>query len=316
MSDHTPVILLVYRRPAEMAKVRAALRAARPDRLIIVADGPRADRPGDAEAVAAARAAAEAVDWPCEITRIYADSNMGLRSRVESGITAAFTRIERAIILEDDCVPAPSFFRFCAELLDRYADDERVMAISGDDFQGGRAAAASYRFSRYPHCWGWATWRRSWQRYDGPMADWPALRVSGWLERSLNDRRAARYWRAVFDRVYAGQIDSWAYRWTYSCWRQNGLTALPARNLVSNIGFGTGATHTNAPDNPFAALNAYDLPFPLRHPPNVVADTQADAHTQSTLYDPSLARRLAWRIVRTMRRRREKESVERRDAAT
>jgi hypothetical protein len=298
MSD-TPVILLIYRRPAETALALGAIAAARPARLLIVADGPRADRPGDAEAVLAARAAAEAVSWPCAVTRIYAEANMGLRRRVESGITAALQLVERAIIIEDDCVPSPSFFPFCQELLARYADDGRVMAISGDDFQGGRPATASYRFSRYPHCWGWATWRRAWQHYDGPMAEWPALRESGWLEGLLGGRRPARHWRRVFDAVYAGQVDSWAYRWTYSCWRRGGLTALPTRNLVSNIGFGAGATHTTA-RGPFTALPAGDLPFPLRHPPAVAADARADAYTQATLYDPTLARRVAWRLARAL----------------
>jgi hypothetical protein len=302
MSATPPVILLIYRRPAEVARVRAALRAARPSQLIIVADGPRPGRPGDAEAVAAARAAAEDIDWPCAITRIYADANMGLRRRVESGITAALDLVERAIILEDDCVPAPSFFPFCAELLERYADDRRVLAISGNDYQGGRLTSASYRFSRFPHCWGWATWRRAWRHYDGPMADWPALRQSGWLEQTLGSRRAARYWRQTFDLTYAEGVDSWAYRWLYSCWRQGGVAALPARNLVSNIGFGPQATHTTAAAyNPFAAMPAYDLPFPLRHPPEVAADARADAHTQRTVYDRSLARRVAWRLARAWR---------------
>ncbi|MEI7646158.1 MAG: hypothetical protein WCJ55_17965 [Chloroflexales bacterium] len=304
MSDTPPVILLIYRRPAETALVRAALRAARPSHLMIVADGPRAGCPGDPEAVAAARAAAEAIDWPCQITRIYADSNMGLRNRVESGITTAFQLVERAIIIEDDCVPAPSFFPFCAELLERYADDSRVMAISGDDFQGGRPTPASYRFSRYPHCWGWATWRRAWRHYDGPMANWPTLRTSGWLAQYLGSRHAARYWRRVFDQVYAGQVDSWAYRWTYSCWRRNGLTALPARNLVSNIGFGAKGAHTTAAHNPFAAMRSYPTSFPLHHPSRVTCDTRADARTQATLYNPSLAQRAAWRIARLLRIRR------------
>jgi hypothetical protein len=301
-ASDTPIVLLIYRRPAETARVLASLAAARPPHLIIVADGPRAGRPGEAQAVAAARAAAEAVSWPCAVTRIYAETNMGLRSRVESGLHAAFALAERAIILEDDCVPSPSLFPFCAELLERYADDERVMAISGDNFQGGLRGPASYRFSRYPHCWGWATWQRAWRRYDGAMADWPRLRAGLWLQGLLGNRRAARYWRAIFDQVYAGQIDSWAYRWTYSCWRYGGLTALPARNLVSNIGFGAGATHTGAASSPFAALPAHELRFPLAHPPVVAADARADAHTQRTLYDPGLGRRIAWRLRRMLAR--------------
>lgn len=296
-----PIVLLIYRRPAETARAIAALRAARPQRLIIVADGPKPGRPGDAEAVAAARAAAEAADWPCAITRIYADSNMGIRRRIESGIGAALQLSERAIIVEDDCLPNPSFFPFCAELLERYADDERVMAISGNDFQPARTMAASYRFSRYPHCLGWATWRRAWQHYDGPMADWPALRDGGWVESLFADRRSARYWRRIFDQVYAEQIDTWAYRWTYSCWRRGGLTALPARNLVDYIGFGDEATHSKFRHTPLGAMRAHTMEFPLRHPARVARDARADAYTQAALYNPGLARRIARRVAYALR---------------
>jgi len=292
-----PVALIIFRRPEVTARAFAAVRAARPARLYVIADGARPGVAGEAERVAAARAATAAVDWPCAVTRLYADGNMGLRARVESGLHVVFATEERAVVLEDDCVAEPSFFRFCAELLDRYAGDARVMAVSGDNFQGGRAPGPfSYGFSRFPHCWGWATWRRAWAHYDGAMAGWPELRAGPWLERAAGGRRAARFWRATFDAVYAGRVDSWAYRWTYSCWLRGGLTALPAHNLVSNIGVGEGATHTAA--NPFAALPTRPMAFPLRHPPAVVADARADARTQRTLFDPGLPTRLARRLRR------------------
>lgn len=299
MSLTAPVALIIYRRPRSTARVMEALRRARPDRLFMIADGPRADRPDDAERCAAARGVAEQVDWPCEVTRIYAVEHMGLRSRVESGLNTVFAAVERAIILEDDCVPEPSFFAYCDELLARYADDARVMAVAGSNFQAGRRRGqTSYYFSRYPHCWGWAGWRRAWRHYDGPMADWPRLRASGWLEQLLGDRRAARYWRARFDEVYAGQLDSWAYRWTYSCWRKGGLTALPQVNLVANIGFDAEATHTQIAPGPLATWPTRPLDFPLRHPSHVAANGHADEFTQRNLYNPGLCIRILQRLKR------------------
>jgi hypothetical protein len=297
-----PVALILFRRADTLRAVFRAVAAARPRRLYLIADGPRPGRPEEETAVAAARAVAERVDWPCAVTRIYADGNMGLRARVESGLDALFAAEERAIVVEDDCVPDASFFPFCAELLERYAADPRVMAVSGDCFQPRPPAPHSYYFSRYPHCWGWATWRRAWALYDGPMADWPALRDGPWLRELLGDRRAAAGWRATFDRVYAGEVDSWAYRWTYSCWRRGGLTALPAVNLVSNIGFGGAASNTGSTTSPFAALPARALAFPLRHPPTVAPDTRADGRTERTLFSRGLWTRLGWRARRLLGR--------------
>lgn len=293
-----PVVLLMYRRPAATAAVLAAVRAYRPAQLVVIADGPHPERPDDAVAVAAARHAVEAIDWPCVVTRHYAERNMGLRARVESGLHAVFAAHEAAIILEDDCIPDPSFFAYCSELLARYAAERQVMAISGDHFQPRPYPAASYYFSRYPHCWGWATWRRAWQHYDGAMAEWPQVRATSWLAEVLGDRRAASVWTTIFDQVAAGDIDSWAYRWTYSCWRAGGLTALPARNLVRNIGADAAATHTAR--SPFVQRPAQALAFPLRHPPRVVRNLRADAYTQRAMYDPPLWRRAAWRLRRML----------------
>lgn len=299
-----PVVLVLFRRPALTARVFAAIARARPRGLFLIADGPRPDRPDEAAACAAARAVVEHVDWPCQVTREYAAQNLGLPARFETALDAIFASVDRAIILEDDCVPGDSFFRFCAELLEHYASEPRVMAISGDRFTP-MSIDASYAFSRFPHCSGWATWRRAWRLYDGAMADWPRLRETRWLLDIFRDRRAARHWRGVFDAVYAGQVNSWAYRWTYSCWRHHGLTALPAVNLIENIGFGPDSTHTSNPDSPTANLPAGELAFPLRHPPALAPDERSDARTQRLLFDPNLRAKLAWRLRRLRRLARE-----------
>jgi hypothetical protein len=208
--------------------------------------------------------------------------------------------VEAAIVLEDDCLPHPTFFRFCEELLERYRDDERIMAISGDNFQFGRQRSKySYYFSRYPHCWGWATWRRAWQHYDGDMDLWPVIREGRWLEDVLEGKRAVAYWTRIFNRTYDGDINSWAYAWTLSCWAQSGLTALPNVNLVSNIGFGVAATHTISEDISSSSTLNY-LDFPLSHPSFVIQDTVADAFTQRHHFDRAPLKSRFKRIVKSL----------------
>jgi hypothetical protein len=252
---------------------------------MVVADGPRADHPDDAEKCAAARAVVERVDWDCEVLTNFSDTNMGCRRRVSSGLDWVFGRGKEAIILEDDCLPHATFFRFCEELLDRFRDDERVMAISGDSFQFGESRSEhSYYYSRYPHCWGWASWRRAWRHYDEEMELWPLIRDGDWLRDILGDRRAVKYWTRILDRSYVGHFDTWDYGWTLACWVQSGLTILPTVNLVSNIGFGAQATHTKVKGR-LAEVPTYPMVFPLRHPPLVIRDAQADRFTQAHRYD-------------------------------
>ena len=189
-------------------------------------------------------------------------------------------------------MPHPSFFLFCEKLLSYYREDERIMTISGDNFQfGHQRSNYSYYFSRYNHCWGWASWRRAWQHYDIEMKLWQQIKDDHWLEFLFDESNAAKYWQKIFQTTYDDKVDSWAYRWTFACWLQSGLTVIPQVNLVSNIGFGLHGTHTTV-KNIFANLPVAEMNFPLLHPPFTIRHTQADRFTQKTNFTPPLTKRL------------------------
>jgi|GEM_PF-520068 len=288
----TPVALFLYNRPERTAEVFAALRAARPRRLLLIADGPRAAVTGDAQQVAAARAAVSSVDWDCAVQTLYADHNLGLKPRFDSGLHWVFEQVEQAILLEDDCLPGPDFFPFCESMLQRYADDPRVLSVSGNNFQvDDPPDGASYFFSRYPHIWGWATWRRAWALHDPAMSAWPAARAAHWLDGIFEAADSRRYWDYIFQTAYATP-HTWDYPWTFTGWRHGGLHLHPAANLVTNIGFGAQATHTRtrAPDSVLADLPLEPLVFPLRHPAAVVRAAAADDYTERLLFGGTLTR--------------------------
>jgi hypothetical protein len=282
--------------------------------LFVAADGPRLGADA-AQRGEKALSAAIAVDWDCEIQTLVREQNLGCRRAVASGISWFFEHVEEGIVLEDDCVPDPTFFPFCAELLERYRDDERIMGIGGNDF--GRPPLprdASYSFSAYNQVWGWATWRRAWRHYDDALSLWPRLRETDWLERFLGDPASARFWRQVFDRDVAGGIDTWDFAWTFACWTQHGLTAHPSVNLVSNIGFDAAATHTANPCSALAAVPARPIEFPLVHPDALVRDYDADRFTAGRVHKVRLRtsrwRRAALRL-RAARLTRVRRSVQR-----
>lgn len=281
----TPVVLIIFNRPDTTEKVLEAIGQVRPLQLFVVADGPRFERSDDAEKCAAARDVIEQVDWECEVIKDYAPVNLGLQERMADGLNQVFQIVNEAIILEDDCIPEPTFFRYCDELLEKYRDDKRIMAVGGSNFQFGRRRTTdSYYFSRYNHSTGWATWRRAWRHYDQEMHLWPQIRDNCWLEDILDDRHAVRYWQDTFEAVYRGDINSWAYRWTFACWLQNGLSILPNVNLITNIGYGADGTNTRQKSR-FAELPVTALTFPLQHPQFVLRDTRADLYTQRNNFD-------------------------------
>jgi hypothetical protein len=287
MSDEkltTPVVLIIFNRTETTAQVFAAIREAKPTQLFVIADGPREDNPEDTERCAATRAIIEGVDWECDVHKDYSEVNIGCKTRVGSGLDWVFNQVEQAIILEDDCLPHPTFFRYCQELLDRYKNDERVMVVSGNNFQFGKNTTGySYYFSRHPHSWGWATWKRTWNHFDQAMKLWPTIRDQGLLEYILNNKYSVDYWTKIFDMTHYGKNNAWDFALLFACWIQNGLAILPSCNLVSNIGFGTEATHTKKITK-YANMKTYEVDFPLHHPPFVIRDVKADQYTQEHLY--------------------------------
>jgi hypothetical protein len=297
----TPIAFFIFNRPETTARVFAAIRQLRPAQLFIVADGPRPTRAGEAERVAATRAVVAEVNWPCEVHHNYAAQNMGLADRVASGISWVFEQVETAIILEDDCLPHPSFFSYCSELLEYYRHDERIMMVSGVCIEPGARTEASYSFSHYMLVWGWATWRRAWQLYDHDMGQWPRVRDENWLVDLLDSAEEARFWEPPMEAVYRRQEDYWGRRWLLACWLQRGLVVQPRVNLVTNIGHGQAATHTTV-DSPFAELPVAAMSFPLRHPPFVVRDKQADALIFRQFFKPSLLLRAGNKLRRIVRR--------------
>ncbi|HLO50601.1 MAG TPA: glycosyltransferase family 2 protein [Kamptonema sp.] len=302
MSDwqlKTPVAFIIFKRPEETQRVFAEIRKVKPPKLLVVADGPRADRPGEDQECNQVRAIIDQVDWDCEVLKNYAEVNLGCRQRVSSGITWVFDTVEEAIIIEDDCLPHPTFFRFAEELLERYRDDWRIMSISGQNVQFGRKRTDySYYFSRYNHCWSWASWRRSWQHYDLDMKLWPEIRDGNFLVDILGDSQAVKVWTKTFQLCYEGKIDTWDFQWAFASFIQNGINIIANVNLASNIGHGMGGTHTGDASSPYNNMPTEALTFPLQHPPFAIRDTQADNFTQNTLYDydPPLLRKVQKKV--------------------
>jgi hypothetical protein len=283
-----PVALIIFNRPSLTRRVFERIREYRPPRLLVIADGPRSS--SEVERCDAARAVIDLVDWDCDLHRNYSDVNLGCNDRFSSGLSWVFDQCEKAIILEDDCLPHPSFFRYCEDLLEIYQQDERISTINGSNFlhgwYGRTQTQFSYYFSAYPHSWGWATWQRAWRHYTDSVKFWPSLRTTGWLHDILTDTTAEAYYRDSFDALLRGER-SWDFQWTLASWTQRSLAIAPAVNLISNLGCGEGATHA------VAATKAANLPFsevrsPLHHPPGYVARNVEADRTEFKWRGPSV----------------------------
>ncbi len=289
-----PVLLLIFNRPDLTRQTFEAIRRARPPRLFIASDGPRKDQPDDEALCQEARDATQRVDWECEVHRLNRNENLGCRRAVSSAISWFFDQVEEGIILEDDCLPDLSFFPFCTALLERYRDSEKIGVISGDHFQE-HSCGNSYYFTRYPNCWGWATWRRVWQNYDANIPSWNGDAAS--LQPYIKRHHVRRYFAGRFNAVKWKNKNSWAFGLCHLCLSRQLYCINPAKNLVANIGFDERATHTRVKGDTRVPAAA-SLGFPLSHPSSIEIDEKADFETETLVFriSPSVLASLGKRI--------------------
>ncbi|MHB8913395.1 MAG: hypothetical protein ACYC4I_00025 [Minisyncoccota bacterium] len=247
-----PVLFVIFNRPDTAQKVFDEIRKAQPKYLYVAADGPREGNEKDERLCRESRAIIGQVDWPCEVKTLFRDKNLGCKMGVSSAISWFFENVEAGIILEDDCVPHQSFFRFAGDMLEKYKDEERVMMVTGLNPVNTYKTSTSYYFSRHFSIWGWATWRRAWQKYDIDMREWPRVKVEG-LEKYYPDPYARSSMEEAFEKTYLGKIDTWDAQWALTGLVHDGLCIVPARNLISNIGLygvhfsGEASFHQNLP---------------------------------------------------------------------
>lgn len=294
-----PVLFIIFNRPDTTLRVFDEIKKIKPSRLYVVADGPRENK-NETELCQETKNIIDQVDWKCKLSKNYSDVNLGCKKRVSSGIDWFFENEEQGIILEDDCLPDPTFFKFCEEMLERYRDDDRIGMVSGNNFQFGKIKNQySYYFSKYAHIWGWATWKRAWKNYDVRIKDWPEIKHKKVLNEVFRDRKSVLYWSSIFEDVYKNKIDTWDYQWSYACFKNKYLSVMPCVNLVSNIGFGQpDSTHTKR-ESRFSNMQTYPLSFPLSHPVNIVNDIKSDKIAQSNNY--SVLRYFIGKLLRKLK---------------
>lgn len=311
ISFDTPILLIVFNRPELTKRLVEKLAEIKPNRLFVMSDGPREHSVSDTNLIAKVRLIIDAIDWPCEISKIYNAENLGCGHSPAKGIDWVFSQVDRCIILEDDCIPSTSFFQYCSELLERYKADTRIMSISGNNHLPERFNnSESYFYSIHTQTHGWATWRRAWEKYDFYMKDWQSREEQSWLVGYLGSSRYAKTWLKTFNEVHKiissdKQCSFWDYQFLYACWRNAGLTIMPRLNLVSNVGYGDDATHLKNSNHPLAALEAKNIEFPLIHPKDVaplkIADQLIAKHVFGDVSFPkSIARKLALRLEKLL----------------
>ena len=276
-SPTPPVVIFIHQRAELVRGLMERIKIHTPEKMWIIADGPKSDVGAEAKdlCIEARREAEHGVRWPCKVRRVYADINLGLRARIETGLDAVFRVEEEAILLEEDCHPGPDFFPFCREMLHRYRTNTLVGCVSGNCYLPIKANLdSSYFYSRYPQIWGWATWARAWNAYDRSRWYWPQGGYEEYFPGSPKEE--AEYWDTLMKRVEKMEIQTWDYPWISFLFWKKWVCVTPAQNLVKNVGIGPGATHTLDPKVDPGWARQERLNPPYRKPAEFHTDQSLD----------------------------------------
>lgn len=269
-----PVLLITFNRPELTQKVFSQIRKAKPNKLFISSDGPRNEL--DEKKISKIRKITQQVDWDCQIFTLFQEKNLGCKKGVSAAINWFFSEVDAGIILEDDCLPNESFFEYCQKLLKKYAENEKIMMISGTNPLNTWDTENSYFFSLYGNIWGWATWKRAWKHYDMNMKDWSKPNTKKSVKANLGSSIQFFFRKKLYDAAVKNSVDTWDYAWSFARVKKNGLTIMPRYNLIKNLGFGVDATHTTSTHNAFSHLQQYNIEKPLTHPIKIERDKQFD----------------------------------------
>ena len=272
----SPVLFLIFKRVETTKRVFERIREVRPSKLYIAADGPRLSCPGEREKCEQTRKIVENIDWPCDVHRLYQDNNLGCGKGVSTAISWFFDNEEEGIIIEDDILPHPDFFKYCDEMLEKYRYEERIQLITGwNPFFKEINRSDSYYMSSNFHIWGWASWRRVWNSYE---FDASQLSKVSFLEK-LTERMPSKcytYYSNIFDMMSEHRCDTWDYQLYFNQIIHNRYTIVPYINMVENIGMGSvDAAHTTSGNNEISNHKARS-PYPIIHPLYIKEDKNAD----------------------------------------
>jgi hypothetical protein len=272
----TPVVLICFNRPVLTKKVFNQIKKKKPSKLFIIMDGPRPENFKDEQNVKKVKKIFRKVNWKCKVYKNYAKSNLGLKDRVITGLNWVFRKVDKAIILEDDCYPSDIFFDFCDKMLSFYQKNKKVSVITGNNFQKKPINNNSYYFSKYSHIWGWATWRRTWKLFNDNDH-----RIEKYLKSSNFKNQCKRfdeqkYWSDMHSQIKRGILKSWAYYFLLSMWKNNGLTLTPNLNLVKNLGINYKSSSNLNDPSLQVEISKTESIFPLVHPNFVKVSEEAD----------------------------------------
>jgi len=302
----TPILFIIFNRPDVTQKVFNEIKRIKPKKLYVSADGPRIGNDEDIINCKMTREIIRDINWDCKLSTRFLKNNLGCGLAVSSSISWVFEKEASVIILEDDCLPSKSFFYYCQELLEKYKYSDKIWMISGNNYNEEFDFNNSYVFSAIGHhIWGWATWKRAWAKMDITKKYYYDIIKKTNIYDLYTDQKHGVFFDKLFSNFYNKDnvTHTWDYQWNFIISTNRGLTAVPRKNLVSNIGL--LGIHTNSKHS-FHNRKISENFHISNHPDEINQDLEYDQfhfnnHWKKVVIKPSLFRKVFLKIGKLLK---------------
>jgi hypothetical protein len=301
MSFKIPILFQIFNRIDTSLKVFQEIKKIKPQNLYIVQDGARKDKLSEEDDCLYVRSKIlEQVDWECNLKTYFRTENMGPGAGTADALKWFFNQVEYGIVLEHDCLPHPDFFEYCAALLKKYKNEDKVKLINGSNFQNGKTfGKESYYFGVSAQIWGWAAWKRTLVNYEYNIDKYDQETVYQDIRSTFKTHLERKYWQGIYHLTKNRIVDTWDYQLLFTIWHQKGLIAIPNINLVSNIGFGSQSVHCSDENSFLAYAKTFPI-LPLKYVCKIKRNYISDKNYLHNylISNPNIASSLKARILR------------------
>lgn len=253
----TPVLYITFARPEYASQSFAAIKKAQPKKLYFYSNKARDEKLDEVARNLEVRSYINQIDWDCEVKTWFRDEYVDVFTSLWGAIDWVFDNEEKAIVIEEDVVASLAFFDYVDKLIDKYADNDKIWMISGNNAAPKYSPEGiQYFISRLADIYGWASWRKVWKSIDRTISYWPEYSKTNHLSKYWNSRIIGSYYRKVGNKLFSNisTYNPWDFIFNNNRRKNNAYCIVPYTNLAKDIGV-IGANHQVSQSNPLSIVS-------------------------------------------------------------
>lgn len=301
MTERSPIAIFIYNRPDKVKSLLDSLSlnsGFENYEYYIFSDGPKNE--SELPDVIKSRKIVKDFFTKIKYELVSKEKNYGLSNSIINGVNFTLNKHERVIVLEDDLIVSKDFLNYMEVSLKRYFKQKKVYSISGHVFNSDvMNSFNSLFFLKHISSWGWGTWRDRWTSFNKFLDKNHSLKINKENKKSFNLDNTYPFSK-ILEKTNKGMVDSWAIKWYYYIYINEGLSLYPYTTLINNKGFDGSGSNTLSNYNEEIKSNSIELNFPDKVELNELAYDEYKKQIKKKL-NPHILKKIFFRIKKSFK---------------